>query len=80
MKAEKPHKGAINNWKRYEHGDKVFIWGEFVDHPRFAGFYGNTSYIVSHAEATGEIETLNSRYTLVGPELTREFEKEYRES
>jgi hypothetical protein len=64
----KPHKGSLKGWKRYEHGDKVCIWGTFVDHPHFAGLYGHTSYIVSHNEETGEVETLNSRYTLVGPE------------
>jgi hypothetical protein len=68
VQAEKPHLGSIKNWKRHEHGDKVCIWGTFVDHPTFGGYYGHTSYIVSHDEATGEVETRNSRYTLVGEE------------
>lgn len=68
---EKPHKGSIKNWFKYD-SDKglgYLIRGEFVDHPAFAGLPdGHTSYVISHDEKTGEIETRNSRYTLVGPE------------
>jgi hypothetical protein len=65
----KEHKGSLKNWRKYEcpgHGLGYLILGEFVDHPQFAGHLGNTSYVVAHDEATGEIETRNSRYTLLG--------------
>ena len=70
MKIEylKPHKGRISNWTKVEYfpdTGKYFIRGRFVDHPSFAGERGYTSYLVKHDEMTGEIETRNSRYTLV---------------
>lgn len=65
----KRHKGQIENWFRQEVGNKTVILGRFVNHPEFGYANGRTSYIVSHDEATGEIETRNSRYTLVGKEL-----------
>lgn len=65
----KPHKGKIKNWYKREisisQGLGYQIMGEFVDHEDFAGYEGWTSFVVAHDEATGEIETLNSRYTLV---------------
>jgi len=66
---EKPHMGSIQHWHKYECGTKglgYLIRGQFIDHPYFAGEYGQTSYVVAHDEATGEIETRNSRYKLVG--------------
>lgn len=62
---EKPHRGYIKNWRKFYRGKLQFVWGTFVDHPIFAGLHGHTSYIVAHDEATGEIETRNSRYTLI---------------
>lgn len=70
----KPHKGSLKNWFKEDWGCAglglgYMIRGEFVDHPEFAGCKnGHTSYVVAHDEATGEVETKNSRYTLVGPE------------
>ena len=71
----KPHKGNIEGWKKYFHPDYVgfgleyIILGRCIDHPNFGtSSTFHTSYVVSYNEATGEIETRNSRYTLVGPE------------
>ena len=71
MSDEKPHNGRIVNWhtESCDRGLKYLIRGKFVDHEEFANEYGHTSYVVSHDKATGEIETRNSRYTLVGPNL-----------
>jgi hypothetical protein len=65
---EKPHKGKIENWHTYPvpHGLGYMVIGTFVDHPQFKGLRGHTSYIVAHDEDSGEIETKNSRYKLVG--------------
>lgn len=81
--SEKPHRGKITDWWRAEidlelhrkHfpgedlGPGYYIRGTFVGHPIF-GWSPNsyTSWIVKHDEVTGEVETRNSRYTLVGPE------------
>lgn len=68
---EKPHKGSLKNWYKYEidaYGGYV-IEGTFVGHPQFNGLFGHTSFVLSHNEETGEIETRNSRYTLVGPAI-----------
>lgn len=68
----KPHLGKITDWYRYEcegHGLDYRIIGRFIDHPKFAGLRGNTSHVIAHDELTGEIETRNSRYTLIGPEV-----------
>jgi hypothetical protein len=63
---EKPHRGAIKNWHReYRTGLGYVIIGEFVAN---AGQRKSTSYVLKHDEATGEIETRNSRYTLLGQE------------
>lgn len=71
MDTTKPHKGKISNWAKREtisqKGLGYYIIGKFVDHPDFAGDFGHTSYVVAHDEVTGEIETRNSRYTLVDP-------------
>lgn len=73
MNTDKAFKGSIKNWsKRHccpDHGLGYIIEGEFVDHPRFAGAYGHTSWVVSHDPSTGHIETRNSRYVLLGEEV-----------
>lgn len=62
---EKPFKGTIENWRKVRIAPGIHvIEGDFVDHPQFAGKFGHTSYIVRHDEATGELETRNSRYLL----------------
>lgn len=72
---EKPFKGTIEDWRKVPCGDYglgYMIYGYTPDHPEFAGMgrgdtYFHTSYVVKHDETTGEIETRNSRYKLVGP-------------
>jgi hypothetical protein len=69
----KPHLGKIERWTKQQHEDQdgkpfTIVWGTFVGHHRFTSHYGHTSYIVTHDEKTGQIETRNSRYTLVGKE------------
>lgn len=63
---DKPHKGSITNWDKLPWYGSNIIVGEFVDHPEFAGKPGHTSPVVKHGG--NEIETRNSRYTLVGDE------------
>lgn len=67
---EKPHKGRIQNWCKLpcEKGLGYLIEGEFLEHPDGGGpgKIGNTSFVVKHEGV--EIETKNSRYTLVGDE------------
>jgi hypothetical protein len=74
-KGVKPHMGRIQNWRRVDDagGLGYVIVGRMLDHERFKGSYNaHTSYVVKHDEKTGEIETRNSRYTLVGPENFRD--------
>lgn len=59
--SDKPHHGRIENW--YKAHGKIF--GRALDHFRFAGQDIHTSRLIRHDEETGEIETENSRYTLV---------------
>lgn len=74
---EKPHNGDITNWYKYYLGSLYdyptglgyIIVGHYIHHNRFYGSNGHTSYVVSHNEQTGEIETRNSRYRLVGPPI-----------
>lgn len=63
---EKPHFGRIKGGiKDHTLGDDSYIIrGEFLDHPLHRGM-GHTSKVLSHDEKTGEIETKNSRYTIV---------------
>ena len=66
----KPHNGKIKNWYKIENylapGLGYRIAGEFIDYKRFRGQLGQTSWVIAHDEATGEIETRLHRYTLVG--------------
>jgi hypothetical protein len=64
---EKPHHGRIKNWLKVKcaGGLGFFIVGEFLDHPHFRGPACYTSHVVALDEATGELETRNSRYRLV---------------
>lgn len=81
---DKPHKGEIHDWWRegfdtdaareqYEEdiGLGFVIRGVVLNHPNFgntSGGFFHTSWVVKYDEVTKEIETRNSRYTLVGPE------------
>lgn len=74
----KEFKGSIKDWYKFypapscgDEGLGYIIKGTFVDHPDFAGKDGHTSFVVLHHEDTGQIETFNSRYLLVG-EAARE--------
>lgn len=70
----KPHHGRIEKWAKFPwfgHPGEWFVVGNFLDHPRIKG-QGHTSANVHHDEASGEIETLNSKYTLVGAEVRLE--------
>lgn len=73
MPAEKPHKGSISHWSKLpidtDFGLGFCVYGHNAAHPDWGRGVMRTSYVVKHDEATGEIETRNSRYTLVGPEL-----------
>jgi hypothetical protein len=61
---EKPHKGRITSAYKYPLGSIYYTYrGQFLDHPQFAGCDGHTSVVLW--EEGNEIETLNSRYTLV---------------
>lgn len=74
-KGFKPHMGRIQNWRREDANGGIgyIIVGRFLDHDRLKGSNNaHTSYVVKHDEKTGEIETRNSRYTLVGPESFRD--------
>lgn len=65
----KPHLGAISDW-RFSIAKKGFVvFGVFDEASKKAkhAMYGHTSRVLFHNEATGEIETLNSRYTLTTP-------------
>lgn len=68
----KPHRGRLAAIGVWEYSDGYVYHGHFLDHPEFAGKYGRTSKVVRddkdlprHADDGYEIETLNSRYTIV---------------
>lgn len=69
---DKPYFGRITDWRKAPavsgNGLGYVIEGRFLDHPLIKGL-GHTSWVVKHDMNTGEIETRNSRYTLVGEEL-----------
>jgi len=67
---EKPHRGRIEPWFRLTVGSRYAIAGVFLDHPDWPGRWALTSEVLSYDEKTGEIETMNSRYTLVGPPVS----------
>lgn len=65
----KPHKGSINNWTKKlipksegDYGLQFKIVGVPIDHPQYQWAL-QTSYVV--AQEGNEIETRNSRYTLL---------------
>jgi hypothetical protein len=74
MDTSKPYKGSITDWYVLPclGGLGYYVRGTFKGHPEFDGMYGHTSYALSLDRATGELETRNSRYTLIGPESTAE--------
>jgi hypothetical protein len=64
VQPEKPHKGVIKNWIKLERTAGIGLgYMIFGDAPE-PGYVIRTSPVVKHDEATGEIETTNSRYTL----------------
>jgi hypothetical protein len=68
----KPHMGRITRWKIINwYADRYVVIGMMLDHPVLAGRMAHTSYIVSRDGC--EIETHNSRYTLVGPERVSDY-------
>jgi hypothetical protein len=65
--SEKPHFGRIDQWQIVSYfGGKKLILGKFLDHPRLAGRSGHTSDIIKRNG--NEVETRNSRYTLLNPD------------
>jgi len=73
---EKPHKGKIivtGEIPAPGLGLGYAYWCRFIDHPRFGGGnFGHTSYVVKddrdiprHRNDSYEIETKNSRYTVI---------------
>src|SRR5437763_1581689 len=75
--SEKPHKGRIQHWTvlRDQVGSPDMISGLFVEHPNMnPRSWSTTSEVIKFTEPNRfgypEVETKNSRYTLVGEELT----------
>ena len=62
---DKPHKGRIINYTLLAANNKFAFSGVALDHPEFKGRNIITSYVVKYDRESGEIETLNSLYTLV---------------
>lgn len=73
MHKEKLHKGSIENWFKLpcskDKGLGYYIVGDFLNHPDFGNKTTNTSWVEKHDVDSGEIETRNSRYTLIGKEI-----------
>ncbi len=64
MDQTKPYKGCLMNWVPVVHPRHgIFIIGQHVDHLVETNRWIMTSYLV--LQEGDEIETLNSRYTLV---------------
>jgi hypothetical protein len=67
----KPHMGRIEGWRKFHppgcRGLGYLIEGESLDHPYYKGEGFHTSWVVAVDGA--EVETRNSRYTLVGEEV-----------
>ncbi len=72
----KPHKGRIDHWTHLKDEQVSCVCGLYLDHPQFKNEWGHTSHIENISEPNRfgykELETQNSRYTLVGKELTWE--------
>ena len=67
----KPHKGKLSDWFKVPCDDGIgFRISGLLEAPGCGLQMGHTSFVLAHDEATGEIETYNSRYTLVGGEAT----------
>lgn len=67
MNGSKVYKGEIHNWKWIHVEGDSYIRGVPNGHPKFVDWI-ITSKVVSYTPATGELETLNSRYKLIGEE------------
>lgn len=65
-----PHRGRIAAWRKIGRGNGATYEGVFLDHPYLTGFINRTSGALKGPDGDGEIETLNSRYTLIGAETT----------
>lgn len=70
----KPHKGRIDQAVWVDVRDGHTYQGLFLDHPELKGKYGRTTLVVKddadiprHKGDSYEIETLNSRYTIMSP-------------
>ena len=68
----KPHKGRITEVEKFETVSGYVYLCRFLDHPQFAWRRGHTSLVVKddcdkprHKLDSYEIETRNSRYTVV---------------
>lgn len=73
FKLMKPYKGRITKWWKDPIANKFaglgyLIQGEFLEHPDFGQKVTHTSYVVAHHD-NGMVETRNSRYRLIGPEV-----------
>ena len=69
---EKPRRGRIAAWRKTGHDEATAYEGVFLDHPNLTGFMSVTSAVMAGPDGGGEIETLNSHYTLIGAETTGE--------
>ena len=70
----KPHKGNFRAWRFVNYANGEAVHGTFEGHPQFSGKYGHSSLIVNKRtmnDGSIEIETLNSRYTLLPEESIR---------
>lgn len=62
----KPHKGTFHIFAKRNYPDGRYNYtGYFQDHPQFGANFGHISLVVK--EEGDEVETLNSRYTVVRP-------------
>lgn len=80
----KPHKGNLYHWRKSFFNQKEFekLYGEdcglgyiicgYRSKVARMGTYWQTSWVVAYDPETGEIETRNSHYTLVGKEVNFE--------
>lgn len=76
----KPHNGGLYNAQRVYYGNgRYFYTCIFRNHPVFKTTKGYTSNVVK--EVGDEIETLNSRYTILSrlPQTERMLVEEYKE-